>query len=145
MLDTVPRYQQSNAIRGVIADVQPELVYLPHQGDLHHDHREVYEATLVAARPLEHCPVRRMMCYETLSETEWAPPIPGQTFCPHVFVDVAPFLDIKLAAMRCYESQVKAPPNSRSLQAIEALARFRGATVHVQAAEAFQLVRDIIR
>ena len=34
-------------------------------------------------------------------------------------------------------------PNSRSLDAVTALARLRGATVNVLAAEAFHLIRDI--
>jgi LmbE family N-acetylglucosaminyl deacetylase len=143
MLDTVPKYRQAGAIRSVIGDVRPEVVYLPHHGDIHHDHRETYMAVLVAARPLSDCSVRRLLCYETLSETEWAPPIADNQFCPNVFINIEPHLQKKLEAMSCFTSQLRPSPSSRSLQTIEALARLRGATVHLAAAEAFQLVRDI--
>jgi hypothetical protein len=46
--------------------------------------------------------------------------------------------------MSCYASQLKEPPHSRSLQSIEGLARLRGATVGLPAAEAFMLVREVI-
>jgi hypothetical protein len=45
--------------------------------------------------------------------------------------------------MRKFESQLKEFPHSRSLVAIDALAKFRGATVGKKAAEAFMLIRSI--
>jgi LmbE family N-acetylglucosaminyl deacetylase len=66
-------------------------------------------------------------------------------FVPTVFVDISEYIPIKLRAMTCYETQLKTPPHSRSLKAIEALAIYRGATVSVAAAEAFVLVREVLR
>lgn len=142
-LDTVPRHVLSDAIRRSLYDFRAETVYLPHAGDIHHDHREIYHAVLVAARPHPGCPIRRLLCYETLSETEWSPPTAGEVFTPNVFIDIEAQLQKKLDAMACYRSQLKEPPCSRSLAAIESLARLRGMTVGVQAAEAFALVRDV--
>ncbi len=143
-LDTVPEYVLADAIGDSIKTILPQIVYLPHQGDLHVDHRAVNRATLVAARPINGLSVRRLLCYETLSETEWAPPFGNDAFVPTVFVDIAPFLERKLRAMACYSSQLKEPPHPRSLQSIESLARLRGNTVGLQAAEAFMLVREIL-
>jgi LmbE family N-acetylglucosaminyl deacetylase len=142
-LDTVPGYRLAGAIGQVIREIAPTVVYLPHGGDIHADHRAVYHATLVAARPIDGCPVARLLCYETLSETEWAPPVADQAFIPTVFVEITPYLERKIAAMACYRTQVKPPPHSRALETLEALARLRGATVSVAAAEAFMLVREI--
>jgi LmbE family N-acetylglucosaminyl deacetylase len=111
---------------------------------MHADHRAVYQATMVATRPINSCPIRRLLCYEVLSETEWASPFGNDAFIPTVFVDISEYLDRKLKAVACYRSQLKQPPHSRSLQAIEALARLRGSTVSLQAAEAFMLVREIV-
>lgn len=144
-LDTIPGHLIADRIKQCIDELEPEVVYLPHFGDLHADHRAVYYATLVAARPIHHSPVRRLMSYETLSETEWAPPTGEQTFVPTVFVDISNVLEKKLAAMRCYASQIQESPHPRSLQGIRALAQMRGATVSCDAAEAFMLVREIIR
>src|SRR5437867_8575598 len=141
-LDTVPGYELADAIRKVIRGTGAQLVYLPHRGDIHNDHRAVYMATLVAARPINGSPVRRLLCYETLSETEWAPPSADEAFVPTVFVDITSHLEQKLEAMSCYRSQIQEWPHPRSLKGIEALARFRGSTVSVEAAEAFMLVRE---
>jgi LmbE family N-acetylglucosaminyl deacetylase len=142
-LDTVPTHELADSIRNAIRRISPLVVYLPHRGDLHGDHKAVYYASLVATRPIDGCSVRRLLCYETLSETEWASPLGGESFVPTVFVDITAHLSTKLKAMSCYKSQLRSAPHPRSLEVLEALARFRGATVSVAAAEAFVLVRGI--
>jgi LmbE family N-acetylglucosaminyl deacetylase len=142
-LDTVPGYELATAINRKIQVLYPHTIYLPHHGDIHADHQAVYQATLVAARPIDGCPVRKLLCYETLSETEWASPVGDQAFIPTVFVDITDFLTLKLQAMACYRSQIKEFPHPRSLQTLEALARLRGATVGLPAAEAYKLVREV--
>jgi len=143
-LDTVPTSTLAEALKDVIVQLQPTTVYLPHRGDIHGDHKAVYWATLVATRPNgSYCP-KRLLCYETLSETEWGAPIPSDAFVPTVFVDVSQYLRAKLDAMECYESQLVPSPRARSLASIEALAHFRGSTVSVSAAEAFGLVREVL-
>lgn len=142
-LDTVPRYQLAAAINAVVKESQCQCLYIPHHGDIHSDHFHLHHAALVAVRPLADCPVRRIWAYETLSETEWAPPQKDAVFYPTVFVDISPYLPKKLAAMSCFGTQVKPPPNARSLRNIEALAHYRGATVARDAAESFMLIRHI--
>jgi N-acetylglucosamine malate deacetylase 1 len=143
-LDTIPAHQLADAIATMIRHYQPQIVYLPHRGDIHLDHQKVYQATLVAARPINQCSVRQLLCYETLSETEWAPPWSDTAFVPNIFIDITDYLDLKLKAMHCYQSELQNAPHPRSLQAIETLAKQRGSTVSVSAAEAFMLVRHII-
>jgi LmbE family N-acetylglucosaminyl deacetylase len=143
-LDTIAGYQLAEAIAQVIHQLQPHTVYLPHCGDLHADHQRVYHATLVAARPIHGCPVRQLLCYETLSETEWSPPRPDSVFIPTVFIDIEPYLTTKLKAMTCYHTELKAFPHPRSLEALTALAQLRGATAGLAAAEAFTVVRQIL-
>ena len=144
-LDVTPGHLIADALAKQFQELRPERVYLPHHGDMHGDHGRNYHATLVAARPLASCSVKQLLCYETLSETEWAPPIDSAVFYPTVFVDIAAHLPKKLQAMQCFASQLKPAPNPRSLAAIEALARYRGSTVSVHAAEAFVLIRDVVR
>jgi LmbE family N-acetylglucosaminyl deacetylase len=143
MLDMQPTYQLADAISKVIRETKAERVYLPHRGDLHHDHQAVTKAALVAARPINKCTVRQLLSYETPSETEWALPSQDSAFTPNVFVDISDYLKSKLDAMACIKSQLRTPPHPRSLQHIEALARLRGNTVGFAAAEAFMLVREI--
>lgn len=143
-LDVTPGHLIADAIRPVICKLRPAVVYLPHHGDLHGDHRATSLATVVATRPDGTVRVPRLLAYETLSETEWGIPNSSTAFQPTVFVDISEFLSEKLKAMECYRSQLKASPHPRSLEAVRALAVYRGHTVNVPAAEAFTLIRDII-
>jgi N-acetylglucosamine malate deacetylase 1 len=143
-LDIVPASSLANALKELVMQVQPAIVYLPHHGDLHSDHKAVYWATLVATRPNGGFYPRRLLCYETPSETEWGAPISGEMFVPTIFVDVSQYLDVKLEAMKCYGSQLAPSPGARSLASIEALAHVRGSAIGVTAAEAFCLVREVL-
>ncbi|MCS6803936.1 MAG: PIG-L deacetylase family protein [Acidobacteriota bacterium] len=144
LLDTVPHARLNEALTELLNTVRPDYLFIPFAGDLHRDHRLVFESALVAARPTGSSLVQAIYAYETLSETNWfAPPLtPG--FVPNSYVDISMVLDVKLDAMRAYQSQLKSFPHERSLEAVEALARCRGAAVGVPAAEAFVLVRRVV-
>jgi LmbE family N-acetylglucosaminyl deacetylase len=140
-LDQVPMYSLADSIRKVVNDVRPHVMYVPHRGDIHHDHQAVHRAACVAARPSQELVVERILSYETPSETEWAAS-GDDAFVPNVFVDISPYLERKLCAISHYRSQLKPPPHPRSLETIKAMARFRGSVVCAEAAEAFVLVRE---
>ncbi|MBN1440978.1 MAG: PIG-L family deacetylase [Anaerolineales bacterium] len=142
-LDLVPTHELADAMAKKIAELRPAATFIPHRGDLHSDHRAVFQAALVAARPIGGRIVRRLLSYETLSETEWTAPVAEDAFLPSVFLEISDFLERKKQALAAYRSQLKEFPHPRSLQAVEALARLRGSTVGVPAAEAFQLIREI--
>jgi len=143
-LDVTPGYLIAEAIHSAVAELRPEVVYLPHHGDIHGDHRAVNLAVMVATRPNGAPSVAKLLAYETLSETEWAIPNHAHMFQPTVFADITEYLPDKLKAMECYRSQLKAAPHARSLEAIRALATYRGHTVHLPAAEAFALLREVV-
>jgi N-acetylglucosamine malate deacetylase 1 len=142
-LDQYPMYQLANEVAKMIAHVGPHTVYVPFRGDLHCDHGAVFSAAMVATRPTPGQVVRRVLAYETPSETEWAAPAPDTQFSPNHFVNIEHELVAKLGALSRFRSQLREFPHPRSLQAVEALARWRGASVGVAAAEAFWLVRSI--
>ena len=142
-LDRVSLAEISGAISEVIREYDIATVYLPHYGDIHHDHRAIFQAGLVAARPVNGIPVKSIFSYETLSETEWAAPLGDMTFIPTRFVNISDFFNLKLEAMKCFKSQLRDFPNPRSLKAIEALANLRGSTVGFNYAEAFMTIRII--
>jgi LmbE family N-acetylglucosaminyl deacetylase len=144
-LDTVPLADISREISKILTEYKINVLYLPHRGDIHNDHRVVFNAGLVAARPVGEYSVKEIYAYETLSETEWAAPFGDDAFIPTCFVNVEKSLNTKMEAMKCFKSQLKAFPNPRSLETIEALAKFRGATVGFKAAEAFMVIRQIIQ
>lgn len=143
MLETVPRYELNAAILNIVERVRPDTVYIPHFGDMQRDHQLVAEAAMVALRPRGQHPVKKVLAYETLSETEWNIPHAANAFIPNVYYDISEFMEQKIKAMAYYQSQLGEFPNPRSADAIRALAKYRGSTIHVQAAEAFMLVREI--
>ena len=142
-LDTLPHADLNAAIGRLVADVRPDTLLLPFPGDIHLDHQLVFRSGLVAARPTGPVQPRTILCYETLSETNWNAPALSPAFAPTLFVEATATLPAKLQAFRAYASQVRPDPHERSVGALEALARLRGATIHLPAAEAFVLVRAI--
>jgi LmbE family N-acetylglucosaminyl deacetylase len=95
--------------------------------------------------PVPGSPVSEFYAYEVASSTDWAPPGFGDTFQPSLFVEITPVLDLKLEALELYQFDMRPEPHARSIRALENLARARGATVGVEAAEAFAALRIVQR
>lgn len=143
MLETIPRYELNGKVAEVVQNIKPEEVYIPHRGDMQIDHQMVVDAAMVAVRPRGDDYPKRVYAYETLSETGWNIPNVTNEFIPTVYENITDTYDVKIEAMSIFESQLAFFPAARSVGAIEALAKFRGATVSVEAAEAFSLVREV--
>lgn len=142
-LETAAGYQIADELKALIFRLSIESVYLPHRGDMHKDHAIIFYAGMVASRPIDNTPVRNVYAYETLSETEWAPPFGSDVFIPNVFEEISGFLPQKLEAMSCFKTALREFPHPRSLKAIETLAILRGSTVGYSHAEAFSLLRSV--
>ena len=143
MIENVPRYKFNEAFIQLIQRIRPDIVYIPHRGDMQLDHKMVVDAAMVALRPKYKHVVKRIYAYETLSETGWDIPNVTNEFIPNVYNNISKFMDKKIEAMQMFKTQLSAYPNARSLKAVEALAMYRGATVNMNAAEAFSLVREL--
>ncbi len=146
-LDALPLLDVITPIEDCIRTYQPDVVLTHFGQDANQDHRAVFRAVLVATRPLPETSVKRVLCWETASSTEWAPPFAGSVFSPNMFVDITQTLSVKLRAMAAYAethvSEVREYPHPRSYRALAVTARRHGATVGVRAAEPFMLVRDV--
>lgn len=143
-LDQYPRFKMTNEMSTIIRKFEVDTVYIPHRGDCHKDHAIVHDCAMVACRPLANCKVKRVYAYETLSETEWGDPIAADFFVPVKYnIFTVEEFQKKLDAMSCFKSQLYPFPASRSLEAMEHLAGYRGCTVSAMRAEAFEVLRDI--
>jgi LmbE family N-acetylglucosaminyl deacetylase len=143
-LDTVPLLDIAQQIEALIAQHAPHTVLTHHAGDVNIDHQCIHQAVVTACRPQPRHPVRRLLFFEVASSTEWQPPDSGPAFRPNVFVDIHATLDRKLEALRAYEDEMRPWPHARSVEAAEHHARWRGASIGCEAAEAFMLGREII-
>lgn len=143
MLETIPRYELNGKVAEVVQNIKPEEVYIPHSWYMQIDHQMVVDAAMVAVRPRGDDYPKRVYAYETLSETGWNIPNVTNEFIPTVYENITDTYDVKMEAMSVFKSQLAPFPAARSVGAIEALAKFRGATVSVEVAEAFSLVREV--
>jgi len=142
-LDRMSHADLNHAIATVIARTSPDTLFIPFVGDLHLDHRLVFDAAMVAARPRGQDYPVRIIAYETVSETNWSAPTLSPSFTPNLFVDISDHLGAKLDAFSRFASQVRPFPDERSLETLRALALVRGANVSRSAAEAFMLIREV--
>ena len=140
-LHTVEFTDLLSGISSVVNEVRPDLVYMMNRSDVHSDHQIASRAIMSSTKSFR-CPfIKRILMYKFVSETEMAPPLPENVFLPNVYSDISNFLNGKLDIMRLYDSELQEPPMPRSIDNITALARFRGASVGVDHAEAFMLIR----
>ncbi len=142
-MDTVALLDITQAIEHLIEKHQPDTVFTHHAGDVNIDHRRLHEAVVPACRPQRGHLVKTLLSFEVPSSTEWQLPGSAPAFMPNWFVDISATLDRKLAALELYADELRAWPHPRSRQGVEHLAHWRGATVGVEAAEAFVLGRQL--
>ncbi|EKD71457.1 MAG: hypothetical protein ACD_46C00181G0022 [uncultured bacterium] len=144
-MDSLELINIVKVIENFISKYKPQVVYTHHCGDVNIDHRLVSQSVVVACRPIPNSVVERILFFEVASSTEWQPQSAFPSFHPNWFVDVTQTLDQKLAALVIYKDEMRSWPHPRSVQALEHLARWRGSTVGVEAAEAFILGRNTDR
>jgi N-acetylglucosamine malate deacetylase 1 len=140
-----PVYLLNRTVGALIEKIQPDVLYAPFLFDLHKDHREIFHALSVAWRSSSTVgkKIRAVYCYEVQSETHWNAPYLEAGFVPNTWVDIGAHLDTKLRALSCYESQIRPAPDARSIDAVRALAVWRGSQQGMTAAEAFVCVRRL--
>lgn len=112
--------------------INPDLVFLPSKDDVHQDHQTVYEEGLRAFK------FTRILGYEM--------PWNNLTMTTNCFVMLEDFhIGKKLEAIKCYESQVNAGRRYANEEFIKSQARTRGVQCGHHYAEAFQVIRWLIR
>lgn len=137
VIDMVPE------ISKIFNEVQPETIYCLNRSDAHSDHRITFDAVMACTKSFRYPFIKKVLMYECISETEFAPQLHEKIFLPNYFVDISKYLEKKQEVMKIYNSELGEHPFPRSHKNIEALAIYRGASVGVDYAEAFQLIKYI--
>ena len=141
-MDSVPLLHVVKEVEAKINEVQPQVVYTHHIGDLNVDHQVTHKAVMTACRPQPGFCVKEIYAFEVLSSTEWQPPglLP---FAPNVFVDITDFIEVKKQVLEAYSEEMRQPPHSRSIENAIRLNALRGNAVGVAFSEGFQVIRFV--
>ena len=141
-MDSAPLLEIVRVIEDKISQIRPNIIYTHSASDLNIDHQIVNRAVLTATRPVPQQSVKKILAIEILSSTNWTFSA-GNQFLPNVFINVADHIDKKILSLQCYNEEMRDFPHERSVEAVMALSKLRGATVGCLHAEAFNLIREI--
>jgi LmbE family N-acetylglucosaminyl deacetylase len=124
----------------------PDIIFTHHGGDTNIDHRKTFEACVTAIRPMAHENTLHLLTFETPSSTEWQAFNYPNPFLPNVFISVSEKnVDAKIKGMESYEFEKRHYPHPRSPEALRIQAQRWGVVTGCDFAEAFMLVRSILR
>jgi len=139
-MDKIPLLEVVKTIEKIIHDFKPNIVYTHSKYDVNIDHRILYDATLVATRPVPGSKIKQVLSFEIPSSTEWY--FPSQ-FSPNIFEDISKELPKKKNALKAYKTEIRKFPHPRSSDALEIIAKKWGTVCGFKAAEANTLIRQI--
>ena len=141
-LDQVPLSELVQNITDVLNKVKPTEILIPHYSDIHSDHRITFDAVASSVKWFRNAHVKRILAYETLSETEFS--LNSQNrFNPNYFVNIEKTFDKKIEILTSYDSEIGEFPFPRSVEAVRALALLLGSNSGFMYAEAFELLREL--
>jgi LmbE family N-acetylglucosaminyl deacetylase len=144
-LDTVPHIELNRAISKVASEENYDTILTHHPGDVNKDHEQVFNSVMVVARPLPGSDIHNLATFFVNSSTEWGASLANGIFLPNLFVDIDNTIDHKLEALAAYQDELRSWPHPRSVEAVRVRAQTVGSEVGVGYAEAFQLIRSVVR
>jgi LmbE family N-acetylglucosaminyl deacetylase len=144
MIGEEPVHVFNGKISSVLKEFEPNIVFCPFP-DRHIDHRLIFESCMVATRPVGFGKkIEMVAAYETLSETHWNAPYLESNFTPNLVVDITTHLEVKIDALSRFKSQISDRDGPRSLEAVRALAKFRGSQSGFENGEAFYIIKKTL-
>lgn len=132
------------SISEAINKIKCDTIFLPNRSDLHTDHQIAFSAIMACTKNFRNPFIKKILMYETLSETEFAPALPENVFIPNIFIDVSKYFEKKIEIMKAFETEIMENPYPRSLEVIRAFNKYRGSRIGVDYAESFMLLMEIL-
>lgn len=125
--------------------IKPEILYIPHPGDLHQDHRAVFNAISSSSRVWTSYTIKQIFSYEIPSSSDQGYIRNYFPFIPNFYNPInLEHLTKKIEGLKCYSTEyTDLPMHPRSEQAILEYARKRGRECKNIYAEAFNCLRYI--
>lgn len=142
-MDNVPLLEVNKSIEKYLknANLIPDMVLTHNPYCLNTDHKKVYEASITVFRGLPKYNKTKIMCYETLSSTEWNP-ISG--FKPNCYVDVSNYISSVKEALDVYKDEMRELPHPRNWETKLIKMKLSGTECGVEFAERFMVLREVL-
>ena len=141
-LDSSSKKKLIQDFSDIFNEIKPNELFVPHFSDVHSDHKIVAEVISTCTKNFRFPFIKKILAYEVISETDFNLNR-RQIFSPNYYEDISKFLTKKKNAMKIYKSEIKNFPFPRSIKTIDALAKLRGSQIGKNAAESFEILREI--
>ena len=143
LLETLPLSKINKRIEEILDKYKPSIIFTHHYGDVNRDHQILFQSVLTAARPMPNKEPIEILCFETVSSSEWSQHTNDKEFKPNYFVDITDTIGDKISSLKFYDIEMRPFPHPRSYDGITYLARVRGMTAGLEYAEAFEIIRRV--
>lgn len=140
-MDKVSLLEIIKKIEDFLLEVKADIVITHTNSELNIDHQLTHRAVMTATRPGSLTFVKKVLGFEVASSTEWS--LLNNYFQPTYFIDVTDFIEKKVNFLKCYNAELRKFPHPRSIENIKCLAQLRGASICVNYAEAFVVLREL--
>jgi len=140
--DSVTLLDIVKEIEKIKTELKPAIVFTHQSLDLNIDHEITCRAVVTAFRPVPGSEIKRIYGFEITSSRDRGE-LRDCAFSPDCYIDISDHLNKKLAALSCYEGEVRNYPHPRSLPSVKALSEYRGSSCGMRNAEAFKTLLSI--
>lgn len=135
-------------VAAVYRQLRPDLLFIPYGQDAHPDHGQV-------TRIAEDARFDAKLTKTSIPGEPWYPPRVIYYFCSHLrfafpatfCLNITPFMEKKIAALRCYESQFakgrSAAEQWNMVSYVQNINRYFGGTIRKEFAEPFYVVETL--
>jgi|TARA_B110000211_G_scaffold234971_1_gene307917 LmbE family N-acetylglucosaminyl deacetylase len=144
MLDTIPLLLIVKKVEKEIKEFKPSIIFTHFEDDLNIDHQITCKSVLTATRPKTNLFVKKLYCFETLSNTDFSFKKKNKVFNPNFFVDIDKFIKKKLELLKIYKKEIRKWPHQRSIKGVKILSNYRGSQIGIKNAEAFMCLRELL-
>ena len=128
-----------------ISTIQPQTIIIPNRSDAHSDHKAIFNAVASCTKAFRYPFIEKVLMMEVISETDFALPLPEGQFIANYYVDITKEFEKKQEILKIYESELLPYPQTRNLNTMQALNRYRGSQINAEYAEAFMNLKTIVR
>ena len=142
-LDGLHQKDIIDPIEDKICEFEPDILFVPFKDSYNQDHRAVFRACITALRPIPQ-KLRHFVPMVLMYEEPYTWTV-NNSFNPNIYLDISGFEEEKAELMKCYASQDRESPFARSGENLVRRAHIRGSEVGVKAAEAYVLLRGILK